>query len=387
MGLQQPHILGRLLESFLAIETTPGTRVKPTAADAIRLLSASIGLERPKTPRDDAQSGDSEYEYTDEKLALPVTLAKYVIPATAAGAAPDEHELLREIFGQAVEDPGVKWSYKPKNGQTPKAFSYYGLYNATDRRAAQWAIGTIFGSFSLQVSGTAKPQYRFEGRAMRHVATGATLTTSAEAGGAAVVPVTAGEGEGFDVNSWLKIGANDNSGNGWDLSAAAANQLTLVQNTATWENGDIVRPFAPTPSLSAAKVIGHTVGSLTIDNVSWPIISANVNVLRNLEYFEDEWGADGLTDAVPGWFHVRGDITVRARRDHYLEVARRKKNANRDIVITMGSGRIVKFRAQYAELPLSPLQADGPGIGQIQLPFLGKASTEGAEDQCVLSYE
>ena len=384
MGINLDHILGSQQRFYLKTETTKGTTIRPLAADALKVISSAFPFTSPRVGRDDANDGLSDYEMVSDKGEFPVQFQRYVTPSGAAGTEADEGPAVAAVLGVAVEDPGVSWTYSPDDAQSLPAFSAWRLFNGATPIYMDHVFGLILNDLKLSVPGNSRPMWDFSGKGMGHVGTGYALTTNAGAPG--TTPQFASpDGRNFEVGSVVQIDATNNGGIGFGVTAVTDTQITVP--SATWGIGDIVQPFAPTPAV-AGSPIGHTVGSLTIDAVAWPIKSLEATWSKNLDYIEDEFGAAAMTDAGRGKMVASGRIVVRARRDRIIENIRRKLFEQRAIVLTMGSGAgltcVVNF--PQVELVVGNSSIGQNGVAETEIAFLALDSAEGAADSYSVVY-
>ncbi|NIM50449.1 MAG: hypothetical protein GTO22_14565 [Gemmatimonadales bacterium] len=211
--------------------------------------------------------------------------------------------------------------------------------------------------------------------------------------------VTAGEGDGFGANtvagslglggSVIQVGADDNSGAGYELTAVSGDTLTSTGAGWTPLVSEVVAPFAPAPSTSGS-VVSHTLGSMTVGGTAFRITGAEFTLNRNLNYFKDEAFADGLSDANPGWREMSISMTLRARKDRIGELERRKRFTARAVTMVMGATAgntwtlampTVEFMVGKMDVPDSP----GGGEGTITIVGTPLDSAEGAADRATLA--
>lgn len=224
----------------------------------------------------------------------------------------------------------------------------------------------------ITLSGGDEPKLAFSGGGATHIHTSATVLDGALSG--EKDPIIDDE-YAVEVGSVIKIGSDDNSGAGHDVTAKVGTQLTITDN-ATADNDAEITPFTPTATTGGSPLAGIS-GALTIDTVAFPITQIEVTLKNNIKPINDEYGSAVVTDVIEGKRNVSGSINCRARRDQVIELGNRKGFATRAIVVTAGSvaGALVSLSIPYAEIEFSPFEVPESDECTFSLPFRGLGST------------
>lgn len=382
MGLiQTPSALGQQARYAALFESTPGTYNPPTSTDFVKLLTMDLAHTLSREMRDDANEGLDPYESIAGRGDLAWTVEKY-FAAAAAGTAPPEGVFLRALFcGVPVVDSGVSVSYPLLNADPATAYRALTLQrynNADDVFFSRAFTGCMVneGKFSWS-GGTDKPKMTFSGKATGIIEAGRTLTNGTGSSTTALTLDT-GTGRYFDVGARINVGADTNQ----TVAAQAASGLTLG-SSITFADDEVVAPYCPTPSYTAANILGLTQGTLVyngttqIDVTSW-----EVNVSRNLGYVEDTYGSTYAVDADRGQRVISGKFGVRASRTMLNDLIRRRQFAEVALAIRVGSasGRnhLITLGQILPQIEKDTLPASGAGT--LEVPFIAMASTEGAVD-------
>ena len=246
--------------------------------------------------------------------------------------------------------------------------------------------GCHINELGFSGSGSEPPRLTFGGKGRRHIATG-TGATEGSVTTSDSITLESGQGAGFEVDSLFVIGADDNSGAGYQASAVSGDVITDSGASITAGDALSVRPFYLAPTTAGSPIAG-TVGSCTIDGATYPIVSYEVAVTNNYLAIEDEAFSERMTDAVPQYREITGTITIRARADLIAEIGRRKLQGNRAILLTMGSaaGRRMVISLPQVRFPPSGLNAPLEGLADIPLAFRALDSAEGAADAMLIQF-
>ncbi len=381
MGLiQTPTALGQQARYAALFESTPGTYNPPTSTDFVKLLTMDLAHTLSHEARDDANEGLDPYETTAGRGDLSWTVEKY-FSAAAAGTAPPEGVFLRALLcGVPVVSSGVSVSYPLLNADPAAAFRALTLQrynNADDVFFSRAFTGCMVNEGKFSWSGTDKPKMSFSGKATGIIEAGRTLTNGTGTTTQALT-LDAGTGRYFDVGARINVGADTNQ----TVSAQSADGLTLGANL-TFGDDEVVAPYCPSPSYTAAPILGLTQGTLTYNGtVQADVTSWEINVSRGLAYHEDTYGSTYAVDADRGMRVISGKFGIRASRSMLNDLIRRRQFAEVALAIRVGSssGRnhLITLGQILPQIEKDTLPATGAGT--LEVPFIALASTEGAVD-------
>jgi hypothetical protein len=380
MGLiQTPTALGHNARFAALFESTPGTYNPPTANDFFKALAMDLAHTLSHEMRDDANEGLDPYESIAGRGDLSWTVEKY-FAAAAAGTAPPEGVFLRALFcGTPVVDSGVSVSYPLLNADPATAYRALTLQrysNADDVFFSRALTGCMVNEGKFSWSGSDKPKMAFSGKATGIIEAG--YTTTSGSGTSATVDLASGTGRRYDVGARINVGADTNL----TVATQAANSVTLG-GSITFANAEVVAPYCPTPSYTAAPVLGLTQGTLTYNGTALTdVTSWEINVSRGLSYYEDGYGSTYATDADRGMRVISGKFGIRASRSMLNDLIRRRQFAEVALAIRVGSstGRnhLITLGQILPQIEKDTLPASGAGT--LEVPFIALASTEGAVD-------
>jgi hypothetical protein len=252
--------------------------------------------------------------------------------------------------------------------------------------AREDVTGVHINEVGFSGSGSEPPRMTFTGKGRRHIFTG-TAATEGSVSGSASFTLEAGQGPNFEVDSLVQVGSDTNTGAGYAVTGVATDTITSTGASITAGDATAVVPFYLAPTTAGSPIAG-TVGSCTIDGVSYPITAYEVSVNNNFLAIEDEAFSERMTDAVPQYREITGTVTVRARADLIVELGRRKDKGNRAIVITMGStaGRRCVLSLPQVRFPPSGANVPLEGLADIPMAFRALDSAEGAADALLVQF-
>ena len=380
MGLiQTPTALGHHARFAALFESTAGTYNPPTSTDFVKLLTMDLAHTLSHEARDDANEGLDPYETIAGRGDLSWTVEKY-FSAAAAGTAPPEGVLLRALLcGTPVVDSGVSVTYPLLNADPAAAYRALTLQrynNADDVFFSRAFTGAMVNEGKFSWSGTDKPKMSFSGKATGIIEAG--YTTTSGSGTNATVDLASGTGRRFDAGARINVGADTNQ----TVATQAANSVTLG-GSITFASAEVVAPYCPTPSYTAAPILGLTTGSLTYNGTAQAdVTSWEINVSRNLAFHEDTYGSTYAVDADRGMRVISGKFSIRASRSMLNDLIRRRQFAEVALAIRVGSssGRnhLITLGQILPQIEKDTLPATGAGT--LEVPFIALASTEGAVD-------
>lgn len=394
MGTSQLHALGRNRKFYAVDETTFGTFVKPTGGDAVKVLSASFDPSQERKNREDSRATRSHIadDQIDGKKAASWSVEAYLIPSgdatNSTTIVPDINQLLTKALGTgtATSSPS-KMTYTLNSNQDLGSLTLVQHFNETFMEAL---TGCYVNSMTLSIAGGEEPKISFEGGSSgtfipttTSSTTGAsTATVDGATSSSLSFDVQSGEAKNFKVGSVIKVGSDDNGGEGYEVESISGDTITLVDIAPSpypsFSNLDAVVPFSPTETVAGQPIAG-ILGSLTVDGSSFPITSFEVTVTNNIKAIEDEAYQAGTTDYVPGFRDVTGSLSIRCRRDLAIEIGKRPDFTNRNVVVTCGSATGATVTTTLARCQFQVSGVETPQSDEVVIPleFKALASTAG----------
>jgi len=390
MGASTDHALGRNLRFFCKKESAAGgaygtaSQEALAGADAAKVLSTSMEFTVTRNDRMDARTSRSVMERITGKQEVSWSCESYLLPAGST-TAPDIDPLIEAAMGGAFGASTAK-TYKFSDSNALPTVHMMRTANGVLREDL---FGCYVEEMGISASGGEEPRVSFSGGAFNYA-----LTGTGEANGAgsstSALSVHSGEGVNFMVGSVITL----NGAERIVTAKTGADALTISANHSWSDDADI------TPSTYTETTAGNPVngisGSLTLNSVSLPVTSFDVTVTNGIKALSDEAFEKGASDFVAGYRSVKGNISVRARKDFIKSLAQRYVQLNGTdptatnydptfssvaLVVTMGSATGLKVVATMAKVEIDFAGIEVPEAEEavLSLPFTA-LGTSGSDE-------
>jgi hypothetical protein len=419
MGQAKLHALGRNLKFFVTPETTLGTYAalgdpSSTSTEGMRVLSSSMEYNQERVDRADARGDTRSLEdRITRRVECTYSVESYLLPSGTAGTKPDVDLLLKAVMGAGVEGgaqtvgsktvvDGCKYTLT-----STQAMDSFAVTRETSGVVQQRMRGCYGGEFTITGSGADEPKISFTGTGIDMWNVGRAATTNAGTdgtGASSYVEVGAGAAavnmsKMFSTASAtypVQVDITDPAGSGTAITNTtivnvnSTNGDITLGSAQTWAIGDIISPYSPALGDSGVPINGVS-GSVTVaDTISaMPITAFDITVNNNTKAINDEAFTNLMTDFIPGFRSVTGNITVRANQDQIAELNRRRDFGTRDVEIILGDdtslGNFVVISMPKCEFGFGALEIPEAEEATFTLPFTALASGTG-ENEIVLGF-
>tara|TARA_A100001515_G_scaffold91108_1_gene72611 strand:+ start:397 stop:1611 length:1215 start_codon:yes stop_codon:yes gene_type:complete len=396
MGASTDHALGRNLRFFCKKETDSGTdypggrygtanQIALSGSNAAKVLSSSMEFTVARNDRMDSRTSRSVLERITGKQEISWSCESYLLPKGST-TAPDIDPFIEAAMGGSF------------GGSTAKTYEFSDSNALPTCRVARTANGVLredlFGAYveemSISASGGEEPKISFSGGAFNYALTGTGTTHASSAPSATSVPLVSGDGVNFMVGSCIDI----NGGSAIVTAKSAADTLTVT--SGSYATGEAVTPETYTETGAGGSPINGISGSLTLNSVSLPVTSFDVTVTNGIKALSDEAFEKGTSDFVAGFRSVKGNISVRARKDFIKSLAQRYVQLNGTdptatnydptfssvaLVVTMGSttGYKVVATMSKVEIDFAGIEIPESEEAVLSLPFTA-LGTSGSDE-------
>ena len=356
--------LGREERFFLKKEATCGVFAKPVSADAIRILSSSMGYGQERVNRDDKDATTRDRrERLSRREEMPWGFESYFIPSGSAGVLPDFSGALEAAFG-AVSNDYTTITYSFNQTQHPPSLQ---LAREESRVSEEVMNGCRVNELSISGSGGDEVKCSFSGYGTAHNASHRAHWGTTDGINARIDLSQAGDYELFEADTLVALlqadgTYEDNGGAGYHVASvdSANNRLTL----AVGEIPPALVTLPVCPWLPAETTTGTPslaiVGSVTLDGVAVPVMSWEISLSNNLKVINDEFGSSAPSDMLAMIRDVGGNVSLRLRRDMAINYARTKSFTGRNLIITWGSltsgGSRCRFLAPNVEFTVPEIE-------------------------------
>ena len=408
MGQAKLHALGRNLKFFVTPETTLGSYVALAApasstTEGMRVLSSSFEYAQERVDRADARGDTRSLENRiTRRVECTYSVESYLLPSGTAGTAPDIDLLLKAVMGTgaiggsqevgSITATGCKYTLS-----ATQAMDSFCLTRETSGVVQQRMRGCYGGEFTITGSGADEPKITFSGTGIDMWNVGRAVTTNS--GSSATQYVEVGSGSAavnmskmFSTASssypvQVKLGSTDNVE---IVDVSSTNGDITLGSAQSWSIGDVIQPYSPALSDSGVPINGVS-GSVTVaDTVSaMPITAFDITVSNNTKAINDEAFTNLMTDFIPGFRSVTGNITVRANQDQIAELNRRRDLGTRNVEMILGDtsspGNYVVVSMPKCEFGFGALEIPEAEEATFTLPFTALASGTG-ENEIVLGF-
>lgn len=378
MGLTADHSLGRLQKFFSKTEGTAGTFEKPVATDAAKVTKATFGWQPERTIRNATRQTRSALERVTGKIMCPWSVEAEIVPSGTAGTPPDLHPLYKAALGSYTNTPGTSDAYAPSDSQVRDTVSMTSHYPDV---LMQSIWGALVETMTLSIQGGSIPTVKWDGPSMGHAHTGTSTLNGAMVATPTMIVQTA-DAWNFEINSVVQVGSEDNSSAGFKVTADSSRpSFTLEASVTNQIDTSAVIPFTPTETTAGTTLMGIS-GSASIDAGSIDIVGIDVTVKQNLKTNEDEALQQYISDAIPGWREVTGELTFKARKDWVIYWAERKDlTTSKDIQVIAGSsaGHRLQIDLNQVEFDFTDLDVptdDTPTIFSVPFTALGSSGAD-----------
>jgi hypothetical protein len=406
MGQAKLHALGRNLKYFVTPEATLGTYVDlgapgSSTTKGMRVLSSSMEYAQERVDRADAR-GDTRSlsERITRRVNCTYSVESYLLPSGTPGTEPDADLLYKAVMGArssgsvtvgTVTGSGIKYSLS-----ATQAMPSVCLTRETGGVVQQRMRGCYVGEMAISGSGGDEPKVSFSGTGIDMWNIGRSTTTNA---GSSATTIEVGSGASALRNSRMFGTPSASFPIQVDVGADSPVSVTGVSSVngditlasaLTWEIGDIVKPYSPALGDAGVPINGVS-GSVTVEDTisAMPITAFDITVNNNTKALNDEAFTNLMTDFIPGFRSVTGNITVRANQDQIVELNRRKLFGVRDIQMILGStspaGSYAVINMPKCEFGFGALEIPEAEEATFTLSFTALQDSTG-EDEIVLGF-
>jgi hypothetical protein len=200
-------------------------------------------------------------------------------PSGSAGTAPDIGPLLIAAGLTETVDSGVSVIYAPASDYAASVHVLEDLESVS-----RLIHGGFVESLEVALTGMEPPKATINGRGTKSVRCGYTTMTATEP--IAETSIAVAETGAIEVGSWIALGAEDNTGAGYRVTArsteSGAGNLTITPGLAAEvASGSAVGPFCP--DLAAAGVLlPVTAGTISVAGSDAPLIEATLRIANTV---------------------------------------------------------------------------------------------------------
>lgn len=374
-------ILAREEQVFVVPETQWGQLAYPTASNLV-LTAGNASINQNLNYVDSEEVRNTRSLLHRFRTKVPpgsFSIATYIRP-NGAGVEPMGGMLFESLMGK--KDIGTSAvSYIPALKQPN--FSLW----VKKGDVVFFADGCVVNEARFSVSANAVPTIDWSGSFRRMGRCGVdTLATAASAG---ATSIDVGDGRNFDAGAKIIIGSDDNSGQGYTVTAVSGNTLTISPGlSADAAAGAVVKPWLPdASSVSFGDPLEAESFAASLSGVVRPVRNIEFTISNNIKIVDDELTGDAYpTDKVEGERRVTGRITMYFRKDELIHFADAYAGKENEVEITGGETAGYKIRVVFpkAQLEVPSITTEAPAVGlEVGFAALGTAG----EDEVQIIFE
>ena len=383
MGASTDHALGRNLRYFCKKESAAGgaygtdSQEALAGADAAKVLSTSMEFTVTRNDRMDARTSRSVMERITGKQEVSWSCESYLLPAGST-TAPDIDPLIEAAMGGAFGASTAK-TYKFSDSN---ALPTVHMMRTANDVLREDLFGCYVEEMGISASGGEEPKISFSGGAFNYALTGSG-TTEGTGSSATSLITESGQGVNFMVGSVISFNSLA------DKIVTAKSSDTLTIASSSWSDAQAITPTTYTETTAGNPVNGIS-GSLVLNSVTLPVTAFDVTVTNGVKALSDEAFEKGTSDFVAGYRSVKGNISVRARKDFIKSLAQRyvQTTATADptfssvaLVVTLGGTTGYKVVATMSKIEIDFAGIEVPEAEEavLSLPFTA-LGTSGSDE-------
>lgn len=307
----------------------------------------------------------------------------------------DTNKATRGVFQMDItsDDTGhatvsnYKLEYKPDRAQCERLSATLVRHSGSLMQAF---AGAWVDELKISLSGGDPPTYAFSGGAKDQIVTGPEENNALVTSGNDTLTLKNGNDTNYEFGSIVKVGDDDNSGDGYSVIAVdrGANTIQLGDNLAEDAAADaLIEPFSPAQSYDGAPVPG-VIGKFTKDLLELCIISAEITLKNNDKPITDEAFKKTAQGFIPGWRDVSGTVKIRARRDYIVHATKYFVDASTTYALAfdLGTAGESAVRILLPTVELMDVPVDFPDSEEVVFDLNFIALGTAVSDQISIQY-
>ena len=322
--------IGRKQSGLLLEETSVGVLAGAlSAGDRFDILSLNLTDTLEKIERVDKRQTANISEVVAGKRSVAWESESYVLCA-AAGVAPDVDKILRGAGLQPTVDSGVSVTY------AFGALEPFAILSDNEA-VSQLAHGCVAETVEFSFDGTSLAKVSASGIASYSVRCGTNTLSGDEAAAQTELSVT--DADFFKVGAFIQVGADNNSGDGYKITAVdtGANTITVTPALVTGaSSGDAVGPCMPSGATTGNPIAG-IVGDATFNSATLCVIDGTLSVANEFGSEQDKFSVQSYESSpVVTDRRVNADLTLYGKRSNFLHWVNSDSVTGAPLVITIG---------------------------------------------------
>lgn len=380
--------LGNEEKVFIKKEAVEGVLETPTSANAVLVIAATaIGQEIEKI--EDAQLRGSRSRLTPIKGRTHPgewSLKTYCKPS-GTPETPPEADVLFECLMGTKDVSGGKVTYEFDSDTNLPSFSMW-----VKKGHAVFALeGCTVNQATFSVSGGEIVSIDWSGQFMIWYYAG--TDELAEQATASSSTITVKDAKRFRGANKIRIniGSDDNSGEGYLVTSInySTNQLGISPVLGTTQNANaLVTGWCPTESTEVGSPVHGKITTVTIGSLNATLLGAQVNVVNNIRYYEDEMNQQWYPTAygAVGVRGVEGSMSLYFRRQVMQYFYKAEYQVSEALSILCGNATGSKMQLYMPKIEYKTPTISGDEEIMTELGFTAVA-TSNLDDELKIVFE
>lgn len=375
-------------EIFVVAETTPGTLVFPTAADLV-VATGDGSLNQNPTFTDSEEIANSRSvldSFQDVTPAGTWQIPTYIRPSGTAGNVPSAAAILKALFGTETIVGGTSVTYVCAMSLETFSIWVKKKHSGVDEGTVFFAIGATADQLSLGVTNKGATKGDFSGGFMQLGWCGTDQLNGALIG--AETDIIVDDAKKYCIGGRIKIGTDDNSGSGYEITAVNVSTETLTitpANAGAQSDDTTVAPFLPTGT-KVGTVAENRDATLSVGGANINFKNFDLSFANSIQYLTDEiTTSEYPEDYAEGKRNVDGSIDLYLRHDDLQYFYDAMQNTDKAIILTVdgGVGYIMTLSLDQCRLSVPVVNSTAPTVS-LNIPYKAKAST--GEDETEIAF-
>jgi hypothetical protein len=294
-------------------------------------------------------------------------LPVYCRPSGAAGTPPTEAALWEALCGKETIVASTSVTYGLQIALPSLSLAWKAGHFST------FVMGAMVSDLSLRFGRSDGVELGFSGQ-FRKMATAGKSTTVADST-TTVIKLATGEAKFFQADARVEVGADDNSGAGFGVTAVdtGADTITITPAMSLAPGaGETVQGFLPTPTLSGDALPSFNFVT-SLGGASLVAKEGTINISQEIKVIDAE-GTDAFPQAMlPRQRSATGDIMAVFLRNHaglFTQAANQDQQAF-SLTVDGGAGSKLVVNLAQAELDTPELSADTDIEDTIKITGIG----------------
>lgn len=374
------YAYGREQIVYVKSESPYGTLTHPAAGDAIKVLSCSMNISQERKDRLEKGSTRSVISRITGRKTAEFSIEKYALPSGSRGTKPDDALLWEAAFGkeEVHQDLSVDYKLLAEPSISLSLFSDVGPHREA-------LCGAVPSKWSFKFGGGDEPKVTFSGEAKDHYLCGSDALAQ---NAISTTTITVTDALRFSVDMLIKVGAEDNGGDGFKITEInyGTNVLTLNAQVTNQSSGAAVIPLPITP-ITSGIVIPVIAGNVKIGTETILVTSCGFDIDQKVKLRNDEFGSSSAS----GFRHPEYREVTCSLDLYFLKGAAKwlndaKRFTAQDIEVNLGSIEGYKMEIDANQVEFDIPKVEVPDSDECTISLSGKCLGSAGEDEIVVKF-